>query len=84
LPGLWFFRDNNGNEIDCIKEDKVLKLIEIKSSRTFREESLKGIKFIDKLIVNQPVEKVIVYGGDESFLFKGNKVVSWWELDEKI
>jgi predicted AAA+ superfamily ATPase len=80
-PNLWFFRDNNGNEIDCISEGKVLSLIEIKSARTFREDSLKGIKFIDRLVTDQPVEKMIISGGDESFQFKGYKVVSWKHLD---
>jgi len=80
-PNLWFFRDNNGNEIDCISEDKKLVLIEIKSSRTFREDSLKGIKFIDRLVTTQPVEKMIISGGDESFRFKGYNVVSWKELN---
>lgn len=79
-PDLWFFRDNNGNEIDCIKEGKLLSLIEIKSSRTFREDSLKGIKFIDRLVTNQTVEKIIISGGDESFRFKGYNVVSWKHL----
>lgn len=81
---LWFFRDNNGNEIDCLREDKTLALIEIKSARTFRDDSLKGLKFLDKLIDDQKVDKVIVSGGDESFQFKGNRIVSWKHLDELI
>jgi predicted AAA+ superfamily ATPase len=80
-PNLWFFRDNNRNEIDCISEDTKLALIEIKSSRTFREDSLKGIKFINNLVTDQPVEKMIISGGDESFQFKDYKVVSWKELN---
>lgn len=79
---LWFFRDNNGNEIDCIREEKTLFLIEIKSSRTFREDALKGIKFIGNLKLNQPIEKVIISGGDESFMFKGNRIVSWRTMNE--
>ncbi|MFZ4708189.1 MAG: ATP-binding protein [Bacteroidales bacterium] len=80
-PNLWFFRDNNGNEIDCISEGNALSLIEIKSARTFREDSLKGIKFIDRIATNQPVEKIIISGGDESFQFKGHKVISWRDLN---
>ena len=79
-PNLWFFRDNNGIEIDCLKEDQALTLIEIKSSRTFREDSLKGIKFIDRIITDRPVQKVIISGGDDSFHFKGSNVVSWRDL----
>lgn len=77
---LWFFRDNNGNEIDCICEGKILTLIEIKSARTFREDALKGIKFVDRLTIDRPIEKAIITGGDESFPFKGNKIVSWRNL----
>lgn len=83
-PNLWFFRDNNGNEIDCISEGKKLSLIEIKSSRTFREDSLKKINYIDRIATDQQIEKVIVTGGDESFMFKGNRVVSWKHLNELI
>lgn len=77
---LWFFRDNNGNEIDCIIEEKTLTLIEIKSARTFREDALKGIRFVDRMIVDRPIKKIIVSGGDESFPFKGNNIVSWRDL----
>ncbi len=83
-PNLWFFRDNNGIEIDCLKEDQALTLIEIKSSRTFREDSLKGIKFIDRIITDRPVQKVIISGGEDSFLFKGSNVISWRDLHNTI
>lgn len=84
LPAdLWFFRDNNRNEIDGILESNTLKLIEIKSSRTFREDSIKGLKFTEKLITDQPIEKTIIYGGDESFTFKGIKVLSWRAFHSK-
>lgn len=78
------FRDNDRIEIDCLKEDQALTLIEIKSSRTFREDSLKGIKFIDRIITDRPVQKVIISGGEDFFLFKGSNVVSWRDLHNTI
>lgn len=80
---LWFFRDNNRNEIDGILEGNMLNLIEIKSSRTFREDSIKGLKFTERLMTNQPAEKSIIYGGDESFTFKGIQVYSWRVFNSK-
>ncbi len=77
---IWFYRDNNKNEIDCIYEGTDLTLIEIKSARTFSTEKEKSLRFIDNISKSQPVKKVIVYGGDESFSYLGYNVISWKEI----
>ena len=41
---LWFYRDNNKNEIDCICEGTDLTFIEIKSARTFSTEKEKALR----------------------------------------
>jgi hypothetical protein len=35
---------------------------------------------MDSISNGQPVKKVIVYGGDESFSYLGYKVLSWKEV----
>ena len=77
---LWFYRDNNKNEIDCIYEGRELTFIEIKSARSFNTEKVKDLRFMDRISIDQPIKKVIIYGGDESFTHLGYKVVSWKEM----
>jgi len=79
---LWFYRDNNRNEIDCIMEDVQLKALEIKSSRTFSDSFTGGLDFLVKHANLQPENGYIIYGGDESFLYQEKKVLSWRSLDE--
>lgn len=74
---LWFYRDNNKNEIDCIYEGTDLTFIEIKSARTFSTEKEKALRFMDSISESQPIKKIIVYGGDESFSYLGYNVISW-------
>jgi len=79
---LWFYRDNNRNEIDCILEDVQLKALEIKSARTFSDSFTKGLDFLIKHANLQPDHAYVVYGGDDSFHYKEKKVLSWRSLDE--
>jgi len=79
-PNLWFYRDNNKNEIDCIYEGIDLVFLEIKSARTFSTEKEKVLRFMDNISKGLPIKKVIVYGGDESFSYLGYKVLSWNEV----
>ncbi len=49
-PNLFFFRDNNGNEIDLIyKKHNKLVPIEIKAAMTFNNKLLKGIGYFRKI-----------------------------------
>jgi len=44
-PGIWFWRDNTGMEIDClIEENNKLLAIEIKSGKTFSEDMTDGLQ----------------------------------------
>jgi predicted AAA+ superfamily ATPase len=79
---LWFYRDNNRNEIDCILEDVQLKALEIKSARTFSDSFTKGLDFLIKHAILQPDHAYVVYGGDDSFHYKEKKVLSWRSLNE--
>ena len=49
-PDIYFYRDNNQNEVDIILEQGgCLIPIEIKSSETFNKKFLKGIQYFIKL-----------------------------------
>jgi predicted AAA+ superfamily ATPase len=81
LSNLYFFRDSNKNEVDCIVEDINLKAIEIKSSKTFSNSFIDGLKIFSKSSGLKAENGFIVYGGEDSFLFKDFNVIPWRKLD---
>jgi len=81
LSNLWFFRDSNKNEIDCIVEDINLKAIEIKSSRTFSNSFIDGMKFFIKQTGLRNEDGYVIYGGNDNFSFKDFNILSWRNLN---
>lgn len=80
LSNLYFYRDSNKNEVDCIVEDVNLKAIEIKSSKTFSNNFIDVLKTFNK---NSGIIKengFVVYGGEENFTFKEFNILSWKNL----
>jgi predicted AAA+ superfamily ATPase len=60
---LYFYRDNNGNEVDLIlKNGRELVPIEIKASYTFHQSFLKGITFFNKISKSQ--NGAVIFSGD--------------------
>jgi predicted AAA+ superfamily ATPase len=65
-PNLFFYRDNNGNEVDLIyKRSRELIPIEIKSAKTLNQSLFKGINYFRKISPNAG-EGYLIYGGDLS------------------
>jgi hypothetical protein len=74
---LYFYRDSNQVEMDLLEEQRnSILAIEIKAARTFREKMVDPLSKIAR-IADLPVQKRLVYGGDENFSFKDVEVVSW-------
>jgi predicted AAA+ superfamily ATPase len=66
-PKLFFYRDNNDNEIDLLyKKHNTLIPIEIKAAKTFNEHLTKGIHFMRK-ISKKTAEGYLIYAGDLTF-----------------
>jgi predicted AAA+ superfamily ATPase len=75
-PPLYFWRDNTGNEIDCLIDDGAnIKCIEIKSSTTISSDFFKGLNFYQKL--DETSLAYLVYGGHANTKRKEASVVSW-------
>jgi len=63
-PGLYFYRDHHQNEIDLLYPTGSSYIpIEIKSSKTYREDFLKNIKYIQKLMKTEE-KGILIYDGD--------------------
>lgn len=79
---LYFWRDQNGNEIDLIVDDVVNQTpIEIKSSMTFKSDYSKQVRKW-KQISGSNAQPLIIYGGDTSFEHQACKVLPWHEFSE--
>lgn len=73
-PNLFFYRDNNKNEVDLIyKRSNTLIPIEIKSAKTFNKIFFKGVEFFKK-ITSKASKGYLVYAGKFTPDIGSNKV----------
>ncbi len=78
LPAsLSFYRDSRGNEVDIIIEkNRLPHPVEIKASRTFSPDFLKGIRHFSSLGI-ETGPGAVVYGGDEELDLGGTRVLGF-------
>ena len=75
-PPLYFWRDNTGNEIDCLIDEEIqIKNIEIKSSSTVSSDFFKGLNFYKKL--NEKTKSYLIYGGLRESVRNETEICSW-------
>lgn len=78
-PPLYFWRDSAGHEIDLIIErGENLYPIEIKSGATVASDMFAGLKWWNNLTSGQ--SGALVYGGDESYVRHGFRVLPWFDV----
>jgi predicted AAA+ superfamily ATPase len=82
---LYFWRDNTGNEVDCIIEqgDKLLAL-EIKSGQTITNDSLKGLRYWLKISKAKGLDACLVHGGCMDQTRKEGMVIGWKSYAKRI
>jgi predicted AAA+ superfamily ATPase len=79
-PNLYFFRDNNGNEVDLIyKRHNSLIPIEIKAAMTFNERLTKGIGYFHK-ISNKAEGGYLIYAGELNVTSRTCQTVHFTEV----
>jgi predicted AAA+ superfamily ATPase len=82
-PQLYFWRDNTGNEIDCILQmGDTEKVIEIKSGTTITPDFFKGLEYYQRLSGLPKDNFYLVYGGISGERRSVAKVLGWHELYE--
>lgn len=78
---LYFYRDQKGNEIDLvIEEGRALKLIELRSSKTFNSSFLKGFSRFPR-DQHEIVSQNIIYSGDITGPYQGTRLLHWKQID---
>lgn len=77
-PSIWYWRESNGAEIDCLIEigDNLIA-IEIKSGQTFTRNYLKNLKLLNQLKTNKMFKKILVYNGEESETIGDVELITW-------
>ena len=84
-PGMFFWRDSNGNEVDVIIEQGLkLAAIEVKSGMTVARDFFSGLEKWLALSGGLADDSVLIYGGEESYRHKGVRVIGWKAVPEAL
>ncbi len=84
-PGLYFWRDSHGHEMDCII-DRGSKLtpIEIKAGETIDTSYFDGLEYWNTLSQSDPEQGYVIYGGKENQSRSKGNVISWKSIHKII
>lgn len=64
-PNLYFYRENNGREVDIVREDgMLLDIFEVKSSQTFNKSFMSNLKYLKEQLGEKVRETLLVYDGE--------------------
>ena len=83
-PNLYFYRDNNGNEVDLLfRKHNLLVPIEIKAAMTYNDNLVKGIRYFQK-ISYKATKGFLVYAGEMEFNRSEYRVVNFRETCDVV
>lgn len=75
---LYFWRDNTGNEIDCVYEaGNKIKIIEIKSTHTFEKRLIKNLNWFKEISSELKTQSYLVLGGDYENMINDIVITGW-------
>ncbi len=85
-PSVYYWRESNGMEIDCIieLENNELLALEIKGGQTFTKDYLKNLRNFAKNQNLQKIKKAVIYAGEESAMINDIQLIPWRDLPSKI
>jgi predicted AAA+ superfamily ATPase len=85
-PELYFWRDVSGHEIDLLlPEGNVLKVMEIKSSKTMHQDFIKNLRFLSSVADNKyQILKYLVLGNDQLQFRTDYTVLSYKHLQSML
>lgn len=77
-PQLYFFRDTHGHETDIVfQSGHQLIPIEIKASKTFNKEFVRGLEYFKDLVGDRCEKGFLIYGGDQEQTYHSFKVLNY-------
>lgn len=82
-PSAYYWRDNNGVEIDCIVEgaDGKMHAIEIKGGATVNRDYIKNL---NRFPARDEMSKRVIYTGKDTLLMKDVTITSFTEIESTI
>ncbi len=84
-PGLYFWRDSHGHEMDCIIDrGSILTPIEIKAGETIDSSYFDGLTYWNELAKANPENGYIIYGGKENQSRSKGNVISWRSIHKIV
>lgn len=79
VPSVFYWRESNGNEIDCIIEksaDEII-LLEIKAGQTYNSDYLKNLNRFPEDEFYGTTNKCLIYSGKETSYIAGVQIFTW-------
>ncbi|HOX91304.1 MAG TPA: ATP-binding protein [Spirochaetales bacterium] len=77
-PAVWFWRDNNGVEVDLVDErDRIVRLWEAKAGKTIAHDMFAGLESVGTLAGIPADRRFLVYGGQEAQTRRSARVLPW-------
>jgi predicted AAA+ superfamily ATPase len=76
-PAVYYWRESNGIEIDCIieKENSEIIILEIKGGQTFSKDYIKNLKNFAHN--DLPIHKTLIYAGEQSSTISEVQIIAW-------
>jgi uncharacterized protein len=81
-PSIYYWRESNGTEIDCIveKENGSLLVIEIKGGETYNSDFIKSLNNFPSDASKIDIVKILIYAGNRSFNILDINIIPFMEL----
>lgn len=79
FPSIYYWRESNGNEIDCVIEksaDEII-LLEIKAGQTYNSDYIKNLKRFPVCEFHGITKKCLIYSGKETSFMSGVQIFAW-------
>lgn len=83
-PTVYYWRDNNGVEIDCIAEDNTGRIhaLEIKGGATISSDYIKNLKLFP--VKSETISKKVIYTGIDDISIKDATITGFKSLEKTI
>ena len=81
-PAVYYWRESNGAEIDCIIDqgNDEITAIEIKGGQTFNNDYVKDIRHFPPYSVRVRINKMLIYTGQVSTQINDIRVIPWQDF----
>ena len=82
-PGIWFWRDNHGTEVDFVLGEYAQVAVEVKSGQNYHDEYLRNLHLFSKYNPNLK-ERYLVYDGSIERKIGKVELVNWMNIQRLI